>query len=95
MFVVTVTFVIKASAVDAFREAVTEQALTSLRDEIGCNQFDVCENTADATFFLYERYLDADAFDLHLSSAHFVEFDHATRDWVDTKEVAQWSLIET
>jgi quinol monooxygenase YgiN len=66
------------------------QAAESLR-EAGCSQFDVCvDPSATDRVFLYEVYSDREAFAAHLESAHFKDFDAATRPWVKAKQVAQW-----
>jgi quinol monooxygenase YgiN len=37
-------------------------------------------------------YSDQEAFAAHLASAHFKDFDAATRPWVGSKTVAHWQL---
>lgn len=93
MYVVTVTFVTTPDASDAFREAVIAQAANSLNLEEACQRFDVCLDPEDPTrVFLYELYSDRAAFDLHLKSDHFLDFDARTRDWVTSKTVEIWML---
>lgn len=42
--------------------------------EPGCLTFDVCRSEQDPdVFFLYEHYVDEDAFDAHRSTPHFLE----------------------
>jgi len=36
---------------------------------------------------LYEVYSDRGAFDAHLASAHFIDFDETVRDWIIDKQV--------
>ncbi len=93
MYVVTVTFLTTPDASDAFREAVIAQAANSLNLEEACHRFDVCFDPEDPTrVFLYELYADRAAFDLHLKSDHFLDFDARTRDWVTSKSVETWML---
>lgn len=93
MFVITVNFKVDATVSEDFREAVINQAANSLNRESDCHRFDVCAAPDDPTrFFLYELYSDRAAFDRHLKSKHFLDFDARTRDWVEEKVVATWTL---
>ncbi len=88
MYVITVTFEIDPEHVDDFRAAMETQARTSLEEEDGCLQFDVCGDPDDPTVcFLYEIYTDREAFDVHLASAHFKSFDATVAPWVASKTV--------
>lgn len=92
-WVVTVEFTIRPGSADPFLKRLAVQAAESLR-EPGCSQFDVCVDPSDEhRIFLYEVYSDREAFDTHLASAHFRDFDAATRPWVGSKTVAQWRLM--
>ena len=94
MFVITVTFVVEDTRASTFREAVLLQAENSLQKEDGCHCFDVAQDGDDPTrFFLYELYTDRAAFDLHLATAHFKEFDTTVTPWLKSKEVHSWNLI--
>ena len=89
-WVVTVEFTIRPGFAHRFMDRLVVQAADSLR-EPGCSQFDTCVNPSDAHHvFLYEVYADRDAFAAHLASAHFKDFDAATREWVATKRVSEW-----
>ena len=91
-WVVTVEFTIRPGFGDLFLKRLATQAAESL-SEPGCSQFDVCVDPSDEhRVFLYEVYADREAFAEHLASAHFKDFDAATRDWVGSKTVAQWRL---
>ncbi len=95
MHVVTVEFVVKPECVAAFRQAVMEQAANTLREEPACRRFDVCiDLTGGNTVFLYEIYDDHTAFEEHLRSRHFQEFDSTTRAWLEQKTVQSWRLLE-
>jgi len=94
MFVITVTFTIHPGEMGRFIPLMRAQARQSLELEEGCLRFDVCtEAKSDpARVFLYEIYSDAAAFDQHLASAHFQQFDSAVAELVQAKEVQSWEL---
>jgi autoinducer 2-degrading protein len=94
MFVVTVTFKIKAGQEEAFGAAVLDQARHSLRLEPDCQQFDVCRNPEDpGEVFLYEVYASAAAFEAHQKTDHFAGFGARVRDMVETKTVTTWERV--
>ena len=64
------------------------QARNSLANEEGCQVFDVCrsEETPDEVF-LYEVYNDRAAFEVHLASDHYRQFDNAVSELVAEKRV--------
>lgn len=65
-----------------------------MRLEDGCNQFDVCQSPDnEIEIFLYEVYDDAPAFQIHLKSSHFVEFDTQVASMIDEKTVRTYSLM--
>jgi len=88
MLVVLVTFRLHDDAHDAFMPLMHQQAHTSLVHEPGCTRFDVCTDPEDpARVILYEIYVDHAAFEIHLASDHFAEFDSATANLVAEKSV--------
>lgn len=92
MLALVVEFRIKTGHVDAFEQAILENARVSRQTEPGCRQFDVCRNPADpALFFLYELYADAAAVTAHLQSAHFRKLDETTASWVERKTVWRYT----
>lgn len=94
MFIVTVDFEIKDGHVDEFMEAMLENARKSVAAEEGCLQFDVCRDREDPRrIFLYEVYTDAAAFDVHVMSSHFREFDDRVNDWTVSKKAQQWERL--
>jgi len=83
-----VEFCIKPGFIEAFAVAIVDNARASRETEPGCRQFDVCRDPADASlFFLYELYDDDAAIQAHLKSAHFLQMDQRTADWVHSKVV--------
>jgi len=94
MFVVTVDFSVHAADAAAFLEEMTRNARTSVATEPGCRRFDVCMEPENPTqIFLYEVYDDRPAFDTHLASTHFQEFDSKTAAWIAAKSVRILSLV--
>ena len=90
-FIVVVDLEIGVDALAAFLPLMRQNAAASLRDEAGCRQFDVCHDPdAPTTIFLYEVYDDAAAFTAHLVSAHYLQFDAATRAMIRSKAVRKF-----
>ena len=86
MYVIIVDFTIRREHLAAFHAAMVENARLSRETEPGCRQFDVCIDPKDATrYFLYELYDDEAAFQAHLKTAHFLEFDRSSAPWVAAK----------
>ena len=78
MFVVCVEFEIALPHLDEFLLAMRKNARLSLRDEEGCQQFDICQDQQNpAIIFLYEIYDDEAAFEAHKAARHYHEFNHA------------------
>ena len=76
MYVVCVEMEVKPGQMQAFMTLMRAQADNSLTLEAGCRQFDVCvpEDGGDGVL-LYEVYDNAAAFQAHLNTTHFLEFD--------------------
>ena len=71
MLILCVQVHVKPEAVEAFREATTENARISRR-EPGVARFDLMEQADDpARFMLYEAYRDAAAQAAHKETAHY------------------------
>lgn len=88
MYVVTVLFTLKPEHTADFLQAVIHNANTSLADEPGCRQFDVCQpHSAPNEVFLYEIYDSKAAFAGHLVSDHFQTFNTLSVPWVSNKVV--------
>jgi (4S)-4-hydroxy-5-phosphonooxypentane-2,3-dione isomerase len=94
MYVITVLFSIKPQHQAAFLEAVVSNARTSLSDEVGCWQFDVCTSSSNPNdIYLYEVYDTKEAFDVHLASKHFLAFNAHTSAWVTAKVVTAFDRV--
>ncbi len=93
MFVITVEFRIKNDFIEPFLSAMHGQAANSLKLETDCHYFDVAVSTENPLrIFLYEIYTDQAAFDHHLASEHFIDFNARVSEWVEHKEVNSWLL---
>ena len=95
MYVVIVDFTVKQDFLEEFRAATVRNARASCEREPGCRQFDVCVASEDpAAIFLYEVYDDRAAFDAHLATSHFLEFNVLTAPWLADKKARTLERIE-
>ena len=95
MYAVVVEFELRPEHAAAFRARVARQAADSLGREPGCRVFDVCVDPARDDFvLLYEVYADRAAFDAHLQSEHFADFDREVAAWVAAKRVRAFERVE-
>ncbi len=92
MYAVCVTFKIGSDDFDRFLVRMSQQARDSLTLEPGCHRFDVCHNGQD-TVFLYELYSDPDAFQIHVESNHFKDFDQEVQPWIVEKLVSTFENV--
>lgn len=93
MYVICVDFTIRPERVLDFMPLMKLQAENSMIQETGCKRFDVCIDPDDISkVFLYELYDSKRAFDAHLASKHFIEFDQATAEMVTTRTVRALEL---
>ncbi len=94
MYAVVVTFQIRPDDMEAFMPAMLENAATSLAQEVGCHQFDVCTDPDRASeVFLYELYTDRAAFDVHLTSPHFKSFDALVTPMILDKKIVTYGQV--
>lgn len=93
-YAVCVTFDIHEDQVDAFMPFMIKNAQTSLKDEDGCLQFDVLTDPSrPSEVFLYELYVSANAFQVHLASDHFQAFDAAVSSMIANKTVKIFTQV--
>ena len=94
MYAVVVTFQIKAGAMNGFMPLMTENAKASLANESDCHRFDVCtDSERNDEVFLYELYTDRAAFEAHLASAHFQEFDAKASGMMASKTIKTYDKV--
>ena len=90
-FVITVDFYLHTGTLEPFLKLIKDNAHKSLTEEPGCDRFDVLiEKGAPDHIVLYEIYKDRVAFDLHLKSRHFAEFNTASQRYVRDKKVVEY-----
>lgn len=95
MYIVAVEFTVKAGQVAAFMPLMVANAQTSRERESDCRQFDVCADPARPEMvFLYEVYDDRAAFDAHLASEHFKEFDRNVAPMLAGKAVRSYARVD-
>lgn len=93
--VVVVEMLIEPRHYEDFMVLMRRNAAASLDGEDGCLIFDVCtpETAQDPpTVLLYERYVSAEAFELHLRTEHFKVFDEGSRHMIRAKSVRRYRL---
>lgn len=90
-FVITVDINLHAGTLEPFLILIKENAHKSLTGEPGCDRFDVLiEKGAPDHIVLYEIYKDRAAFEVHLKSRHFREFNTASQRYVRDKKVVEF-----
>ncbi|MEM7291172.1 MAG: putative quinol monooxygenase, partial [Pseudomonadota bacterium] len=91
---VCVTLDILPRHLEQFMEIMELNAKTSLAQEPGCRQFDVCTDEARPNeVFLYEIYDSPEAFQHHLTSQHFIRFDADVSAMVKSKSVKTYAGV--
>lgn len=96
-FAITVSFELVEGGFVEFHRLVSENAALSVELEPDCLRFDVltpAEASASCHVLLYEIYSDRVAFDLHLASDHFLQFDRLSRNLVTSKHVLAYAVQE-
>lgn len=91
---VIVEFRLKSGMRSAFRALVDANARSSVGIEEDCRRFDVLEPEAqDDCILLYEIYADRRAFEAHLASDHYRQFDAASAGLCAAKTVTVCDLV--
>lgn len=93
-YVITVDFFLHPGALDPFLTLIRENARKSLADEPECDRFDVLvQRGMPDHILLYEIYKDRAAFDFHLKSKHFAQFNAASAPYVRDKKVVEYEYV--
>ena len=93
-FLITVDFYLLPGALDPFIALIKENARKSLAEEPGCQRFDVLvQRGVPDHILLYEIYKDRAAFEAHLKSRHFAEFNAASAPYVKDKKVIEYEYV--
>ncbi|MEO0402496.1 MAG: putative quinol monooxygenase [Pseudomonadota bacterium] len=94
-YAVTVVFDIKPGKMEAFMDAILLNARSSVRDEPGCRQFDVCTDPGvPDTVFLYELYDDLAAFEAHQTMPHYIATGPKVSDLVAKKTLRTYERVD-
>jgi autoinducer 2-degrading protein len=82
MYALVVTIHIKPEYRQPFIEAMLDDARNSVQNEPGCLLFNVVQDEADPNcIYLYEVYRNAQAFEHHTQTPHFIRWVDTTKDW--------------
>jgi autoinducer 2-degrading protein len=93
---ILVQITIRSGCLERFEELVLTNARLSLRDEPGCQRFDVLVAADNRRrIVLYEIYDDASAFEAHLSSPHYQDFAARTRDMVEASALTTLDFLRS
>ena len=93
-YAIIVDFVLVPGKRSEFRRLVDRNARISSKAERGCRHFDVLESREEADrVLLYEVYEDEAAFEAHVQSPHFDEFDRESAPLVTNKSVIHCNLV--
>lgn len=93
-YLITVDFYLLPGALDPFLALIRENARKSLADEPDCHRFDVLvQKGVPDHVLLYEIYKNRAAFDVHLKSRHFVEFNSASAPYVASKKLVEYEYV--
>ncbi len=89
--VIIAEFDVKPGALKAFLAAAREDAKASVRDEPGCQRFDVLvPDGGGDKVTLFEIYDDDAAFAAHLETPHFAAFRDAIADLEESRRVGKY-----
>ena len=82
MFGIFASITVKPEHRNLFLSTIRETARLSVEEEIGCVRFDVFQEESDENrYILYEVYLDAQAFEAHLATAHARRAMEGSKTW--------------
>jgi (4S)-4-hydroxy-5-phosphonooxypentane-2,3-dione isomerase len=92
-FAIIVEFRLQPGTRPEFLRLIAKNACASAQTEPGCRRFDVLEpDDQPDSVWLYEIYNDEAAFEAHMRSAHFAEFDAKSASLVVGKSVIRCTL---
>ncbi len=92
--VILVEFDVSPDKQAEFRRMVLENAAASMREELGCRQFDVLEPVGEpnSRFILYEIYEDEAAFEAHTSTPHYQVFSELVSTMIVERKITCLTL---
>jgi len=93
-FVITVDFEVHEGKLAEFMPLMLDNAEKSRTLELGCDRFDVLvPDGGGHHVFLYEIYKNKAAFDVHLKTSHFLDFNQRSSPLIKGRSVGRF-LIE-
>ena len=91
--VITVDFALHEGAMKDFMPLMVDNANRSRSLEPGCHRFDVLVSPkVRDRVFLYEIYQDRAAFETHLKTPHFLEFNEKSRPYIKNRTVWEFTI---
>jgi quinol monooxygenase YgiN len=92
-FVITVDFEIHEGKLQEFMPMMLDNAEKSRTLEPGCDRFDVLlPDGGGQHVFLYEIYTGKAAFDTHLKTPHFLEFNQRSAPLTKSRTVGRYFI---
>jgi quinol monooxygenase YgiN len=86
-FVLAVELEIAPPELDNYKAAIKENGQASVRDELGCREFNIVfEKDNPTRVLLFEVYDSADAYAAHQASAHFKKYADATASMIKSRK---------
>ena len=83
-----VDFTVKPGTKSQFLDIITEHASTTLENEEGCLQFEVCDPVeGENRVFLYEMYADDASFEVHKASPTLARTRDRYADIVESRAI--------
>ena len=93
-YTILVEFSLRDGALDQFLPLIEGNATASIRDEPGCERFDVLVPAGERDrVLLYEIYSDLAAFERHSEQPHYHEFARRAEPMVRSKRVTVLGLM--
>ena len=75
---------VKEENIEEFIKSITLDSIGSTNEEPGCLRFDVYQNINDPSeLYLYEVYVNADAFEYHKDTPHIKKWKETVKDMYD------------
>jgi quinol monooxygenase YgiN len=85
--VIVVELEIEQSQLEAFKAAIKENGQAAVREEPGCQQFNIVfEKDNPTRVLLFEVYNNTEAFAAHQATAHFKKYLATTKDMVKSRK---------
>jgi quinol monooxygenase YgiN len=94
MYAVIVRIKVKKEHWGQFMPLMQQNANASVSLEPACKQFDIlCDSSRPHEVVLYEIYENAEAFQLHLKTSHFIAFDRQVSNMIAHKSVETYEQV--